>query len=234
MGSNFKITYSVDMVFCIDCTGSMDNIINIVKDNALNFYQDLTAAMDAKSKKVSQLRVRVVAFRDYQYDLEDAMLVTDFFNLPEQAEDFERCVRSLEAKGGGDDPEDGLEALAYAIKSKWNTEGVKKRQVIVVWTDDATHPLGFGKVKSNGAPNEFYPNGMAQDLNELASWWGGGQYNGFMDNNAKRLLLYAPDAPDWSSIARNWDNVLHFPSEADSGLTELEYNEIISTITNTI
>ncbi len=228
MGSNFKITYNVDMVFCIDCTGSMDNIINIVKNNALNFYHDVTAAMEAKNKHINQLRIRVVAFRDYLHDQQDAMLVTDFFDLPAQAEEFERCVRSLEAKGGGDDPEDGLEALAYAIKSKWNTEGVKKRQVIVVWTDDSTHPLGYGK------SSEFYPNGMAQDLNELATWWGGGQYNGFMDNSAKRLLLYAPDVPDWSSIARNWDNVLHFPSEAGNGLSELEYNEIIATITNTI
>ena len=144
MASNFKLTYNVDMVFCIDCTGSMDNIIDIVKNNALNFYQDVTQAMEVKSKHIDQLRVRVVAFRDYLADGKDAMLVTDFFKLPEQAADFEKCVRSLRADGGGDDPEDGLEALAYAIKSKWDTEGMKKRQVIVVWTDESTHKLGFG------------------------------------------------------------------------------------------
>ena len=33
MASNYKMTYNVDMVFCIDCTGSMDNIIEIVKNN---------------------------------------------------------------------------------------------------------------------------------------------------------------------------------------------------------
>ena len=141
MASNYKMTYNVDMVFCIDCTGSMDNIIDIVKNNALNFYQDVTATMEKKHKHISQLRVRVVAFRDYLADGKDAMLVTNFFKLPEEAVDFERCVRSLQADGGGDDPEDGLEALAYAIKSKWDTEGMKKRQVIVVWTDAPTHPL---------------------------------------------------------------------------------------------
>ena len=228
MASNYKITYSVDMVFCIDCTGSMDNVIDIVKNNALNFYQDVTTTMAEKDKHISQLRVRVVAFRDYMADGDKAMLVTDFFKLPEQAEAFQRCVQSIKAEGGGDDPEDGLEALAYAIKSNWNPEGMKKRQVIVVWTDAETHPLGFGKRSPN------YPSGMAESLQELSAWWGGAQQKGFIDQNAKRLVLYAPDAPEWSTISRNWDKTVHFPSEAGAGLNNLEYHEIIDTIANTI
>ncbi len=228
MASNYKMTYNVDMVFCIDCTGSMDNIIDIVKKNALNFYQDVTDTMEKKHKHITQLRVRVVAFRDYIADGKDAMLVTKFFNLPEEAGEFEKCVRSLEADGGGDDPEDGLEALAYAIKSNWDTQGMKKRQVIVVWTDAATHKLGYG------AKSEFYPKGMARDMNELSAWWGGAQQKGFIDNNAKRLLLFAPDLPDWNIISQNWENVLHFPSTAGDGLSDLEYSQIIDTISNTI
>lgn len=228
MGSNYQMTYNVDMVFCIDCTGSMNKIIEIVKKNALNFYEDVTRAMSKKNKQISQLRVRVVAFRDYIADGGEAMMVTDFFRLPQEADSFERCVRSLRANGGGDDPEDGLEALAYAIKSKWCEEGVKRRQVIVVWTDASTHPIGYGK--SSG----FYPNGMPNDIRELTSWWGGGQQAGFVDNNAKRLILFAPDEAEWNVISRNWDNVLHFPSEAGNGLQSLEYEEIVNTISNSI
>ncbi|MBO5007617.1 MAG: VWA domain-containing protein [Clostridia bacterium] len=228
MASNYKISYNVDMVFCIDCTGSMDNIIEIVKNNALNFYQDVTNAMEKKHKYISQLRVRVVAFRDYAADKDKAMMVTDFFKLPQEEKEFERCVHSLKAEGGGDDPEDGLEALAYAIKSKWDTQGMKKRQVIVVWTDAPTHPLGYGRNVEN------YPRNMAKDIKELSSWWSGSQQTGFVDNNAKRLLLFAPDAPDWNVISQNWDNVLHFPSEAGKGLANLEYEEIINTISNSI
>ncbi len=229
MASNYKMTYNVDIVFCIDCTGSMGGLLEKVTQNALSFYKDVTKVMTEKSKNITQLRVRVVAFRDYVADGDEAMLVTDFFKLPEEAEAFERCVRSLEAKGGGDDPEDGLEALAYAIKSKWDTDAMKKRQVIVVWTDAATHPLGFG------AKSSFYPNGMARDLAELTQWWSGGvQQNGFIDSNAKRLLLFAPDVPDWNIISQNWDNVLHFPSEAGEGLAEVEYDEIINVISNSI
>jgi len=228
MASNYQITYNVDMVFCIDCTGSMGNIIEMVKKNALNFYEDVTAVMEKKNKHISQLRVRVVAFRDYIADKDKAMMVTDFFKLPQEADEFEKCVRSLKAEGGGDDPEDGIEALAYAIKSKWDTEGMKKRQVIVVWTDAPTHHLGYGK------DSGYYPNGMPNDIKELSSWWGGVQQTGFVDNNAKRLLLFAPDAADWNVISQNWDNVLHFPSEAGKGLVDLEYEEIINTISNSI
>ncbi len=41
--------------------------------------------------------------------------------------------------------EDGLEALGYAMKSDWNNDGMKKRHVIVLWTDANTHPIGYGK-----------------------------------------------------------------------------------------
>ena len=221
--------YTVDMVFCIDATGSMEDtsgsqkkIINMVKQNALNFYGDFSTVMNAKRKQVRQLRVRVIAFRDYKADGDQAMLVTDFFMLPQQEKEFEACINSIHADGGGDIPEDGLEALAYAVKSKWTTEGAKKRQVIVVWTDACTHELGYG----SSAPS--YPNGMPRDLGELSEWWDD------MNQNAKRLLMFAPDEPGWSYISQNWDNVVHVPSVAGNGLAEQDYSEILSVIANSI
>ena len=65
MASNTRLTYNVDIVFCIDCTESMDNILNIVKDRALSFHADVQATMKSKGKEIDQLRVRVVGFRDY-------------------------------------------------------------------------------------------------------------------------------------------------------------------------
>ena len=49
MGSNYKtlMAYEVDLVFCIDATGSMDPILDTVKSNALNFYQDFMGVMEA-------------------------------------------------------------------------------------------------------------------------------------------------------------------------------------------
>ena len=230
MGSNYKtlMAYEVDLVFCIDATGSMDPILDTVKRNALNFYQDFKNAMDGKGKKVSQLRIRVVAFRDYFYDKDKAMMVTNFFNLPEMANDFEKCVKSIIADGGGDDPEDGLEALAYAMKSDWSKGATKKRHVIVVWSDDGTHDLGFGSSVSN------YPKGMPKDFNELTEWWGSRKQPGLMDESAKRLLIFAPNKQGWSTIRENWNNVIHVETEAGTGLQGCEYSEILEVICNSI
>ena len=158
MGENYLFKYNVDMVFCIDATASMRPVINTVKNNALNFYHDVTAAMERKGKHINEMRIRVIAFRDYLADGDSAMMTTDFFRLPEQSKDFERCVKSIHAKGGGDTPEDGLEALGYAIKSKWTPGGDKRRNIIVVWTDASTHKLGYGK------KSPCYPSGMAESF----------------------------------------------------------------------
>lgn len=245
MGSNYSLKYNVDIVMCMDATGSMGSLLNTVKVNALNFYVDLTTAMEEKGKHIDELRVRVIAFRDYLADGKDAMLATDFYSLPDDAEEFEKLVNSIEPSGGGDQPEDGLEALAYAIKSKWTSGGNKRRHIIIMWSDEATHALGFGGDAENGRYLDLsfeqvkenannYPKKMARNFDELTEWWGDPTQPGLMDSSAKRLLIYAPETNYWSTISDSWDNVLHFPSEAGKGLQGLEYKEILNAIANSI
>lgn len=229
MAGNYALKYNVDIAFCIDATMSMYKILDKVKDGVLNFYTDLVRAMEAKGKHVDNLRARVIAFRDYTYDHEDAMMVTDFFSLPQQSQQFAQCIRSIVPKGGGDDPEDALEALAYAIRSDWfQSSSTMKRQIIVMWTDAAPHPIGYGQ------PSKDYPAGMPKTLAELSGWWGAKNAPGYMDNRAKRLLLYAPDDPTWNSIIDSWNNSIYFPSKAGEGLQEFEYNQIIDVIAGSI
>lgn len=238
MASNTKLTYNVDIVFCIDCTESMDNILDIVKSRALHFYSDVQNTMLSKGKEIDRLRVRVVAFRDYlAYDEEkrkkahcnEPMLITDFFELPAEAHKLEVSVKSLQPIGGGDDPEDSLEALAYAIRSDWSTKGSKDRHVIVLWTDQPPHKLGYGKTSFK------YPKGMARDIGELTEWWGDKYDPGYMpEQSAKRLVLFAPNEGEWATISDNWDNVLHRPSKAGDHLQNVEYEVILSCIAQTI
>ena len=223
----YQLSYHVDMVFCIDATGSMRHVLDFVKQNALNLYRDVTGAMERKRKVISRMRIRVIAFRDYVADGDEAMMASDFFVLPEQAQQFSDCVNGLAAKGGGDIPEDGLEALGYAIRSDWTREGVKKRHIIVVWSDAPTHPLGHGRI----AP--WYPDGMAANFDELSLWWEDEQLGGAMDENAKRLLIFAPDAPDWNRISAVWSQVVHVQTVSE-GLSELEYQQVIDAVCNTI
>lgn len=238
MAGNTKLTYNVDIVFCIDCTESMDNLLNIVKAKALSFYRDIQGDMNKKGKEIDQLRVRVVAFRDYlAFDEErrkkahpnEPMLVTNFFKLPEEGRKLEISVKSLQPIGGGDAPEDGLEALAYAIRSDWTTTGVKDRHIIVLWTDQPPHKLGYGRASAR------YPSGMAENLNELTQWWGDRYAPGFMPEQAvKRLILFAPNVGDWSAISENWDNTIHLPSKAGDHLNDMDYQTILSCIINSI
>ncbi|MEA4999257.1 MAG: hypothetical protein VB087_07725 [Candidatus Limiplasma sp.] len=223
----YQLSYHVDMVFCIDSTGSMRHVLDFVKQNALHLYRDVTGTMEKKRKVISRMRIRVIAFRDYVADGDEAMMASDFFVLPDQAQQFYDCVSGITAQGGGDIPEDGMEALAYAIRSDWTREGVKKRHIIVVWSDAPTHPLGHGKI----AP--WYPEGMAEDFEELSLWWEDEQLGGAMDENAKRLLMFAPDAPEWNRISAEWSQVVHVQTVSE-GLTELEYQQVIDAVCNTI
>jgi hypothetical protein len=120
-----------------------------------------------------------------------------------------------------------LEALAVAISSPWMTIGIKRRQVVVVWTDASTHPLE----KAQGSKPSGYPADAPKDLDGLTDMWEG---QGFVDENAKRLIIYAPDAYAWTDLATHWNNVLHFPSESGKGLSEMEYSEILDAIAQSI
>lgn len=229
MDADMMMKYNVDMVFCIDATGSMNHVIDTVKNNALNFYRDVVDSMELKQKSINTMRVRVVIFRDYVADKEKAMLTTRFFTLPDEEREFEAAVSSVVAHGGGDAPEDGLEALAYAIRSDWNPEGLKRRNIIVLWTDAPTHEIGFGSKMPN------YPKGMPASFSELTEWWGDEQMESpFIKNAAKRLILFAPDQPYWTDIVNSWNNVIHYPSVAGAGLQEMTYREIIDAIYNSI
>jgi len=222
------LRYNVDIVMCIDCTGSMGELLNTVKTNALKFYPDLRERCDAKDKEISDLRIRVIGFRDFYADREFAIQDSGFMNIPEQEEDFKNFVNELKPSGGGDEPENGLEALALALNSDWTKGGDKRRHVVVVWTDASTHPIGFDKCK-----NEFYPNNMPTDFDELTNWWDDEQ-SGKMQKSAKRLILFAPDASAWSEIGINWNNTIHHPAKAGMGLEDVDYETILSTVVNSI
>ncbi|MEK8170923.1 vWA domain-containing protein [Streptomyces sp. M19] len=130
-----NLQYAVDIVMCVDITGSMNPVLDAVKESSLQFHQRLGAIMASKSKEISQLRLKVIAFRDFGDNPANAIEQTDFLKLPEQSAEYERFVRGLRASGGGDIPESGLEALALAVNSPWETGLDRRRHVIVMFTD---------------------------------------------------------------------------------------------------
>jgi hypothetical protein len=220
------LKYTVDIVMCIDATGSMAPIIAKVKANALRFYDDLMQVMTLKGKTIDNLRVKVIAFRDYYYDGEYSLEESAFFNLPGEKDNFKKFVDKIIAEGGGEEPESGLEAVALAIKSKWNTSGDKKRQIIVVWTDASVHPL---EAFENNKPDN-YPTNIPSNFDELTDLWDG-QY---MSRAAKRLIIYSPDAYAWTDMANHWENTIQYPSKAGEGLSEIDYQTILDAIASSV
>ena len=220
------LSYAVDIVFCIDVTGSMTPIIDAVKANALRFYDDVQTNLVAKGKNVDELRVRVVAFRDFAADGEAALEESAFFRLPDEQRAFSDFVNGLLAQGGGNAPESGLEAVALAVNSPWTTRGDRRRQVIVVWTDQPAQPLDPGVL-----PAELRER-VPADFSALTDLWEDTQ--GRLGASSKRLILFAPDGPGWSDISGVWENVVHHPSQAGGGLSDVDYGTIVDSIGNSV
>jgi hypothetical protein len=216
----------VDIVFCIDVTGSMTPIIDAVKANALRFYDDVQTNLTDKGKNVDELRVRVIAFRDFAADGESALLESPFYRLPAEQGGFSDFVNGLVAEGGGDAPESGLEAVSLAVNSEWTTRGDRRRQVVVVWTDQPAHPLNPAVV-----PAELQAR-VPADFSALTDLWEDTQ--GPLGASSKRLILFAPDGPGWSDISAVWENVVHNPSQAGGGLSDVDYGTIVDSIGNSV
>ena len=214
------LDYNVDIVRCIDATGSMSPIIEEVKTNALSFYKKFVAEMDEANKRVEQLRIKVIVFRDYECDTEP-MTQSEFFVLPDENDAFESFVRGITASGGGDGPENGLEAIALALKSDWVTTGSKRRHVILMFSDAPALELG----QRSGSPK--YPSGMPANLQELGDWWEGtAQIGTFEASKCGRLVVFAPDAYPWSDM-QTWNNYWHTPSSGGTGLEDVDIDAAI-------
>jgi len=221
-----RLHYAVDIVFCIDVTGSMTPVLDAVKANALRFYEDVQTNLTAKGKSVDELRVRVIAFRDFSVDDDGALQESSFYTLPDEQVAFGGFVDALVAQGGGDAPESGLEAVALAINSPWTSHGDRRRQVIVVWTDAPAHPLNFAVLPPSLASS------VPTSFSDLTDLWEDPQ--GPVGSSSKRLILFAPDGAGWTDISANWENVVHHPSEAGGGLSEIDYGTIVDSIGNSV
>lgn len=208
-----KERFKADVVMCIDCTGSMDGILSKIKSNALDFHSDLADKCLDYGKEITGMRIKVIAFRDFC----DAQPfeISEFHNMPEQEDAFRSFVSRLKADGGGDGPERGHDALGLAIQSEWNNEP-DVHQVIILWTDNASHPLS---ATSPGPKN----------LDNMKTLW-----DEKMSKRGKKMILFAPEDPSWAAITDSWDKVIRHDVDAGGGLTDMDYEDIIKALSESI
>ncbi len=124
----------VDIVFVLDVTESMQPYIDAVKQNVISFAQDLQS-------NSRDYRLGLVTFEDYVVSAYPDCNCAYRNSFTSDVKQFSDWVGSLHAGGGGDIPEDQLDALAYAAKFPFRPEA---EGIIIIVTDAPPHHDGDG------------------------------------------------------------------------------------------
>lgn len=220
----FGTKRNIDIVFCIDGTGSMAPCIENVKSNARRFHMEFVAAMTDLGSEIDSMRIKVIVFRDYHDDGNESMLESPFFELPADNAEFEKYLSDISANGGGDSPENGLESLYYAMKSDFTT-GAKDRQVIVLFTDADALELKQRAGEAN------YPVEMVDEAGLIEMWSCLVQEKGFkLREKNKRLVLFAPDGTKYKELKSKLNRSIFEPVDMAHGLGDIDFKDIIKII----
>ncbi len=182
----------VDIVFCIDNTGSMGNLLNSVKQSVLRFYNELQAYCHQHHRNVANARIKVVSFGDLA---QKRIEVSPLYKIPDKQDEYRKFVSKIVVWDGGDTPESSLEALSLAMDTEWAHTMERSRHIIILFTDAPAHPLGTMSTR-------YYPKDMPRSMTELEQRWN------VMDETFKRMILFAPNTAEWQQIA-TWTNVKH-------------------------
>ena len=195
----------VDIVMCIDATGSMGNTIAAVKANALQFDERLRAELVKRNREVSKIRVRPIYFRDYSVEGPAAVIESSqFFALPEERNLFQSFVSPQVASGGGDEPESGLECLYKAMNSSWTVSSKKKQvyPIVAIWSDANHQSPSHSASRSNGGAS--YPASMPTSYAGLEAVW---EDDSVIDQENKVLTYFGP-GKNWSRVS-TWEDFHH-------------------------
>jgi Mg-chelatase subunit ChlD len=122
----------VEVVFCLDTTGSMGGLIGAAKQKIWSICNQIAAG-----KPTPRLKVGLVAFRDRG----DAY-VTKIHDLTEDLDAVYTNLMAFQAQGGGDFPESVNQALHESVtKIKWS--GAKKTLKIIFLVGDAPPHMDY-------------------------------------------------------------------------------------------
>lgn len=213
---------SFDLVLCLDASGSC---LVVFVELRYNFDKFLPALIDSLKEKYQtndiSLRVKVVAFRDYEADAVP-MEETKFFIYPDEEKDLKQFIEEIDIYGGGDLLENALEGLVYSIKSDWRKEA---KQCITLISD--MPPLKLGK---RAVDFIDYPKDMPKNMEELSDLWFNKNDNVSFDYKRGSLVIISPDCDEYNQIEKEWQNVLYHKIKPMAGVHDLEYTDIINDI----
>jgi Mg-chelatase subunit ChlD len=140
---------SVEVVFCLDTTGSMSGLIEGAKLKVWGVCNQIL-----NGRPMPNLKVGLVAFRDKGDDY-----ITKVYDLRDDLDDVYADLRTFQANGGGDTPESVNQALDDAVnKIKWSADKSTLRIIFLVgdapphmdYTDDVKYPITCAKALERG------------------------------------------------------------------------------------
>jgi hypothetical protein len=179
----------VDIVFVMDVTESMQPYIDAVKQNIISFAQDLAA-------NNRDYRLGLVTFEDYVISKYPDCNCPYRSAMTSDVHQFIDWISGLHAGGGGDIPEDQLDALAYAASFPFRPEA---EGIIILVTDAPPHHAGDGSeyTQHDQAYHDHHPgNTQVTDLTGDAT-------AALLKKNGLTLYAVAPPpfiAPEYQKI----------------------------------
>ncbi len=208
-----KLKGKMDIVICLDATGSMESCIEQLKNNLSTFIGNLTIRSGSQ-QIVPDWRARLIYFRDLDADA-DALVSFDFVNTENE---LRQQIDQVRAEGGGDEPESILDAIYTAIaKSKWR-EGVL--HAVIAFTDAPPKERLHEKTVEAGEDKSV-----------------GNIINKFTADKYSRLWVFCPKNQVYSELeAIPRSNITYVDSQGDvyEGLKNLDFNKLLQELGKTL
>jgi len=148
---------ALDLVFLMDCTGSMGSYIAKGKASIMDIAEKV------KASEKADVRFSYIAYRDHPP--QDKTLITKVHDFTTDPRTMRQYLSLYQASGGGDGPEAVAEALHDALSLDYRKNAIK---ICVLIADAPPHGIGVsGDGFPNGNPNGHDPVKIAQAMAEL-------------------------------------------------------------------
>lgn len=162
--SDNKLKGVVDIVILLDVSGSMQECIDAVKGSISSFINTLSTKDANNDAPIKDWRIKVCGYRDHQHN-ESNWLADNPFVRDVEAVQAQINAPTMQAFGGGDEPESLLDALYKLAKmdqagvqdaedaTKWRARGTAARAI--VFFTDATFktPMTIPEAAGGGVPD---------------------------------------------------------------------------------
>ncbi|KAH3756175.1 Alpha-protein kinase vwkA [Pelomyxa schiedti] len=144
----------LDLVFIVDCTGSMSSYIREAQQNIKSIVTQIVTSERA------DVRFGLVSYRDHPP--QDSSYITKVFPFCSTQAEMKDAVDTMSASGGGDGPEALATGMRDAARLEFRPAATK---VAVLITDAPPHGLGeSGDGFPDGEPNGVDPLAVSREM----------------------------------------------------------------------